>query len=282
MPKTSALSFRESRNIDSYLLGNAFAFGESFEALLRLSPKMDVKGHRGTIETLDALGRNWYSITLSLGTDDFDDIEEKCKSWSKYLFKKYRRRRHLTRDDADRIGRDFSGYRERYLLKLYSATVIIEAYLKVLNPSTLEYGPQKFFQPEVWNALSDGIKEDLSSAVVCLLVGEWTPSVMVGLRACEGAVREYYQFKTRRRLKKFKPWKALIDELLNRTDVSKTLLGHLDFIREKRNEAEHPGGNFTRDAAETTFIQVTRTVADVYDEMKDSSNPRRSRKSSGH
>ena len=73
-----------------------------------------------------------------------------------------------------------------------------------------------------------------------------------------------------RRLQKFKPWRNLIDELLNRRDVSKTLLGHLDFVREKCNEAEHLGKLFRRGEAEMTFVQVTRTLADVYREMSDS------------
>jgi hypothetical protein len=269
MPRRKNIPFEEwAPNFDSYLLGEVFAFGESFDALDRLSSGIEVKGYGGAADIIDDVGSHWYGLSLTLGTDDYDDLQDKCKSWSKYLHKKYKRRRHLTQEDSDRIKREFSGYRERYLLRLFSATVIPIASLKLLNMNTLEHGAQGLFQPEVWHSISRGIKEDLSSAVVCLVVGEWTPSVMIGLRACEQAVREYYEFKTGTRLNEFKGWKELLDELLMRSDISRALIGHLDLIREKRNDAEHPGVSFTRDSAERILIQVITTIDDVYREMK--------------
>jgi hypothetical protein len=247
-----------------------FDFGESFEALSRISAGMNVRGSEGVIGVLESVAMAWYGIRLSLGTDDFDDIEYTCTYWKKVLLKKYRRRNKLTEDDADSIRRAFSGYRERYLTRLFSATVIPEVRLKVLNPSTLEEGPQNFFERNIWKSLSRGIQEDLSSAVVCLLVGEWTPAVMISLRAAEEAVRKYYEFRTSTTLEEFKNWKWLVDELKGQ-NVSQSLLGHLDFVREKRNDAEHPGKRFSRDEAETTFIQVIGTLVDVYQEMKNKS-----------
>jgi hypothetical protein len=257
-------------SVDSYLLGNVFAFGESFEALSKISAGMNVRGDGGAIDVLDSVAMNWYGIRLSIGTDDFDDIESTCKYWKKGLLKRYRKRNKLTQDDADGIRGAFSGYRERYLMRLYSSTVIPEVQLKVLNPHTLEEGPQEFFEPDTWKSLSREIKEDLSSAVICLLVGEWTPAVMIALRAAEEAARKYYEFKTKTPLEKFKSWKWLVEEL-KRHNVTQSLLGHLDFVREKRNDAEHPGKRFLRDEAETTFMQVIGTLVDVYQEMKNTS-----------
>lgn len=77
-------------------------------------------------------------------------------------------------------------------------------------------GPQEFFEPGVWKSFSRGIKEDLSSAVLCLLIGEWTPAVMIALRAAEEAVRKYYEFKTSTTLnvEKFKSWNDLSRQII--------------------------------------------------------------------
>ena len=62
---------------------------------------------------------------------------------------------------------------------------------------------------------------------------------MVSLRASEDAVRKYYEFKSREKAGAA-DWKAILDRLLRREDVNRTLIGHLDYVRTKRNEGEHP------------------------------------------
>jgi len=252
--------------INPYILVETFALGESFEALHRISAGMNVRGDGGLLETLNILADNWEAIRLTLGTDDFDYIEDKCERWSKLLRKKYKRRNRLIQDDAENIRRDFTGDREMYLLRLHSTTVIPIVERKMLDNGKLRDGPQEFFErKDTWDSLSREIKEDLASATICLLVGEWTPAVMVMLRAAEEAVSNYYKFKTNSSIRC--RFNDMIDKLSKRIDANKALVGHLDFIRKRRNEAAHPGKRFSSYEAERTFIQVIDALIEMEKDM---------------
>ena len=62
-------------------------------------------------------------------------------------------------------------------------------------------------------------------------------------------------------------WGQMLDELLQRDDVNKTLVGHLNYIREKRNQAEHPEKIFDQSEAETTLLAVINATRDIYSEI---------------
>ncbi|MCJ2556510.1 MAG: hypothetical protein LN415_05305 [Candidatus Thermoplasmatota archaeon] len=87
-------------------------------------------------------------------------------------------------------------------------------------------------------------------------------------------MRGYYQRKTRKKPSR-KGWKSIIDELLTEREpgklkyrVKRTLMGHLDFVRENRNMVEHPDRIFSKREAESLFLQVAATITDVVQDMK--------------
>lgn len=109
------------------------------------------------------------------------------------------------------------------------------------------------------------VTHDLDEAIKCLSYGAATASVMIGLRAVEGMVRELHHSVTGK--KSTETWAELLDEvdedLKNKGEQPPLLLGYLDYIRKVRNEADHPDKVFTVREAEQIFMQVIYTTQEI-------------------
>jgi hypothetical protein len=106
---------------------------------------------------------------------------------------------------------------------------------------------------------------DLEETIKCLSYGAPTASVMIGLRAVEGMVRELHQIITGK--KSNKAWANLIDavekDLENKGEQPPLLLGYLNYIRDVRNKADHPDKVFTLREAEQIFMHVIHTIQEI-------------------
>ncbi len=135
----------------------------------------------------------------------------------------------------------------------------------IIARESLELGLTQFLG-ETLARISLVAKNDLENAVRCIYHGIPTAAAMVSLRASEDAVRKYFEFKTG---EKGGPadWKIILEELIKLDNVKRTLIGHLDYVREKRNEAEHPDKIFDQNEAENTFLTVTNLIKEIYREI---------------
>lgn len=106
---------------------------------------------------------------------------------------------------------------------------------------------------------------DLEEAIRCLSYGAPTASVMIGLRAVEGMVRELHRIITGK--KSTKAWAQLLAEvegdLKMKGEQPPLLLGYLDYIRDVRNKADHPDKMFTVKEAEQIFMHVIYTTQEI-------------------
>jgi hypothetical protein len=136
----------------------------------------------------------------------------------------------------------------------------------IISKDSLEKGIENFIGYSLSAKLSKTAKSDLEDAIKCLYCGIPTPAAMISLRASEEAVRKYYEIKFGESAGKM-TWKEILDKLVSRSDVDKILLGHLDYIRTKRNEAEHPEKIFQQDEAENTFLTVINVIKEIYTRM---------------
>lgn len=109
------------------------------------------------------------------------------------------------------------------------------------------------------------VREDLEEAIKCLRFGAPTASVMVGLRAVEGWLRELYHGLTQKMTKK--SWADLLKEiqsLLTERGVSiEPVTGFLNYIRDVRNTADHPDKTFSQVEAEQVFIAATTAIREL-------------------
>lgn len=94
----------------------------------------------------------------------------------------------------------------------------------------------------------------------------WTPTVMISLRAAEDSIRRFYKFKVGKSTQRM-GWKNIIDELEKINNINKSIIGYIDYIREVRNQAEHPDQVFDQMEAERVFHQVINVIHVINQEM---------------
>lgn len=135
-----------------------------------------------------------------------------------------------------------------------------------MNSEKLVKGSKEFFPGEIWNNLSSICKSDLNDACNCLLTKSWTPAVMISLRAAEDSIRRFYKFKVRKNTKRM-GWKGILDELEKMNNLNKSIIGYIHYIREIRNQAEHPDQIFDQMEAERVFHQVVNVIHVINQEM---------------
>lgn len=116
------------------------------------------------------------------------------------------------------------------------------------------------------------VRRDLEEAVNCLRFGAPTASVMVGLRAVEGFLREFYNVLTGEKTRR--GWADLLKEirqvLADKGLTNAPVMGYLDYIRDVRNTADHPDTTFNQIEAEQALIQATNAIREL-DKLKSTS-----------
>lgn len=174
---------------------------------------------------------------------------------------------YLTSGDANELTNDIKHWREVIRSSLENdfnkPSQIITA---LIDKSRLLSGINSFLNEDILKQLSDNNKNDLNDAINCILLNLPTPAAMITFRASEDILRLYYEKKTLNS-SAGKRWFEIINELLNTKGIKKPLVDYLNYIRDKRNEAEHPDKVFTQRECEHAFMQVVNLITDVSKEI---------------
>lgn len=187
------------------------------------------------------------------------------------IYKAHKRIEELERD-LERIGKEKADLQSRiYTLEREKAelTVVLNNLSpppKRIKQELLEHGIDYYLGYDLATKLSSTTKSDLEDAMKCLRCGIATPAAMISLRAAEDVVRKYYELKFSEKSGRTS-LKEILDKLMERSDVDKTLMGYLHYIRTKRNEAEHPEKIFRQEEAEEMFITVTNAIKEIHTQM---------------
>lgn len=134
-----------------------------------------------------------------------------------------------------------------------------------MDKNKLLIGLGAFLNGDILKYISDETKNNLTSGIECILHNQATPATMVIFRASEGNIRLLYENKVHKSLNK--SWSVMIDELIKTGNVEQPLYGYLDYIRTKRNEAEHPGKIYEQNECEEAFVQVIGLIKETYKEI---------------
>jgi HEPN domain-containing protein len=184
------------------------------------------------------------------------------------IYKAHKRIEELEKD-IERLGREKSDLQsqiytlEREKSQLTNRLDKLAPLPKRIKQELLERGVDNYLGYDLAAKLSQTTKSDLEDAIRCLRCGIATPAAMISLRAAEDVVRKYYERKFGEKSGKT-GLKDILDKLTERSDVDKTLMGYLHYIRSKRNEAEHPEKIFLQEEAEEMFITVTNAIKEIY------------------
>src|SRR5260370_30678811 len=113
----------------------------------------------------------------------------------------------------------------------------------------------KGFNPKYMETLDPLMRDDLADGASCILHLLPTPAAMILLRVAENVARKHSEKLSGKTVKKGS-WGQILDGLGKIEGVKKSTLGYLHYLRDKRNEAQHPDKRFSQEEAETIFIQV--------------------------
>lgn len=109
------------------------------------------------------------------------------------------------------------------------------------------------------------VRKDLEEAIRCLRFQAPTASVMIGLRAVEGWLRELYRTLTGKEI--HKGWAEVLKEIQSLLDdrsvTTEPVAGFLNYIRDVRNKADHPDKSFSQVEAEQIFVAATTAIREL-------------------
>jgi ribosomal protein S17E len=205
-------------------------------------------------DLLDALKR-WHPFLEHLAKNYYPDLSkvaDSMRGWIEYLDKKYAEKLvffgppfYMDIKDAEKLSKDSQ---ERI-------NAIINEYAKrgpiLIREETIE----QILPENLLSGLDEITKKDLNDALTCILHLLPTPAVMISLKAAENLVRRYYA-KITGSIAMGKSWGEILNELEQSKKVKPSILGYLRYLKEKRNEAEHPDKRFTQEESERIFLHI--------------------------
>lgn len=148
----------------------------------------------------------------------------------------------------------------------------------LLDVDRLIETPEELFTKPVWSWLDERPKSDIREACKTIVIGCSTSSVMLSLRAVEHCLRKWYE-------KEHEPieaaWGRVLDRLMEEyaeedskndsvlTQLSDLppVLSSLYYLKEKRNEVNHPEKSPEPQEARRTLMIVASTISDIHAEM---------------
>ncbi|MCL4379516.1 MAG: hypothetical protein M1160_02075 [Candidatus Marsarchaeota archaeon] len=195
-----------------------------------------------------------YLVRTGINDKGLDMFIEEAKE----TFNKYDKGVTLVKaTDAAEIKTKLSGMWNHVVNDLLKQKkLILEIDDMTLNPKKLREGVEGFFTQNEVSKIPQNIQLDLKDSMTNILLGLWTPCVMINLRAVEGILRRFYKKKTGKnavpRTGKFLNWGKILKELRGKK-IKRELMIDLSFLNGRRNDAQHPDRRFTQDEAENIF-----------------------------
>ena len=121
----------------------------------------------------------------------------------------------------------------------------------------------KLFSDQLVSKCGEKDFEDIWDGAWCIIYGYPTPAAMILFRAAERESRKYYTRITGNSDTE-KKWYSLIEDMKKISEVPAPLLGYMDFIRSKRNEAEHPDKRYTQEESEGILQHLSSLLKEIY------------------
>lgn len=223
---------------------------------------------------------NWVHKRL-LYSDLDTPVISQVRAFEEELEQKYDDSEETISDeDGDELKEKASTWQHLLKENLKSQKRIPISNPGVLDVKQLIDSPNELFTSEVWSWLDERPKSDLKEACRTIAVGCSTSCVMLSLRAVEHCLREWYEFED-------EPLNAgwghvlgqLIDTQIESEDRNDSIISQLSelpavlsnlyYLKEKRNEVNHPDESPSPQEARRTLMIVASTITDIHEEMRE-------------
>lgn len=186
----------------------------------------------------------------------------------------------ISEEQAEEIKKQVTSWIHLFSRDLASENRIPAVASGVLDMDILTERPNELFDPEVWEWLDERPKQDIEEACRSVAVGCATASVMLSLRAVEHCLRKWYEQDNE---SLDAAWGRVLDRLMEeyaeedkRNDTVLTQLSDLPpvltslyYLKEKRNEVNHPEESPSPREARRTLLIVSSTITEIYEVMRD-------------
>ena len=150
------------------------------------------------------------------------------------------------------------GVAERWILSLPDTHMDI---------GKLSSGARSFLKEDEWNMLQPLEQQGLNEATLCILSNAFTSAEFITLRTAESILRRWYEKKTGIKIERER-WGDVLNWLNNkypkRSEKPKEL-SLLDYLKNRRNEIDHPEAISNPEEATATFLNVIRVCKAVKD-----------------
>jgi len=213
---------------------------------------------KGDDSILEFLNDHYPSIKeLSEFFKNLEEVRRSIYKWRIYLDANYQARAGrltiLKIEDAKILGMDVDSW----------ISSIINIYARQGTVYITQNSLEELFSQNLLSEIDAFTKADLDDALSCILHLIPTPAAMISFRAAESIVRNLYMKLTGNSPERKSLYKIL-DELEKGNVINRPLLGYLHYIRDKRNEAEHPEKRFSQEESERILLKIK----DILEEVK--------------
>lgn len=266
----------EESDASSLRLADAYKIGSNIEELQsKLSSGVESHGARKEdllvpLEDIESTlrGRDFDSSITAQVTTARDRIREQEDT--------------VEPDLCDRINQQANIWERVVLEELKREKVVPVDDSGIFDVNSLVNDPSSLFDEPIWDKLDEMPKGDLVESSRDLAIGSSTSSVIMSLRAVEYCLREWYMKEKGEELNI--AWGAVLDQLMDEyTDESKKnssllhqmsdlppVLSNLYYLKEKRNEVNHPDESPDIHEAQRTLMIVVSTISEIYEEIEPS------------
>ena len=190
-----------------------------------------------------------------------DIITEKIEDWLEYLNENYQVKTKWLKDpvplrdnDLKRLLKDVKKFEEK-LTEIFEKSTII-----------LPSSKKQQITPSLTKTLEKSSKEDLKEGIIAMNSGLTTAAYMLFFRVAESEVKTYYTKITGEKpIGEKSNWGNMLHTLLNehRSKINKTLTNLLYYLKDKRNEAQHPGKRFKQDDCEKILHYLSDLIKEI-------------------
>lgn len=194
-----------------------------------------------------------YDHDETLRSDDCTELQQKATTWLHLLNRELK--------EEERVPASDTG---------------------MLDVDRLANSPERLVQPAVWEWLEDKPKSDIQEACKTLIIGCSTASVMLSLRAVEHCLRKWYEHEEGDEELDL-AWGHVLDQLMEeyaeedkKNDTVLTqlsdlppVLSNLYYLKEKRNEVNHPDKSPSPQEARRTLMIVASTLTEIHSVIRE-------------
>lgn len=207
-------------------------------------------------EVVDILGK-LQGLQTILG---FSDIGKQAAEWREILLEDYNLEGpmgllsiQLKDDTQEELQSHVQTWRTRFVDTLETEIVTATSQTNISTQKLLR-GPTAFMSLQSFEGYEDEL-HDLQEASINLVIGTFTSSEFMSLRAVEGVLRKWHNEMIDEE-KNYDGWAAAIKEISEADDgKGPKELRLLDYLRERRNEVAHPDRHSDLRDAENTLQQ---------------------------